>query len=196
MKFFLDTEFIENGPYIPIQLVSIGIVSDEGHEFYAVSKEFDAESASPWVEANVLPHLLIPYACRRTLKDIADGIRTFIWNMAGDDRLEFWGYYSDYDWVVFCQLFGSMMNLPQAFPKYCMDIKQWAVSLGDPQLPAKVGVEHNALADAKWNKVAWEFLNTYKAVKFNTTACNQCGSDFYNNDNTLRHFYGCPRTGV
>lgn len=36
----------------------------------------------------------------------------------------FYGYYTDYDWVVFCWLFGNMMNLPKGFPKYCRDLQQ------------------------------------------------------------------------
>jgi hypothetical protein len=37
---------------------------------------------------------------------------------------EFYAYYADYDWVVFCQLFGTMMDLPKGFPMYCIDLKQ------------------------------------------------------------------------
>lgn len=36
----------------------------------------------------------------------------------------FYGYYADYDWVVFCWLFGRMIDLPKGFPKYCRDLKQ------------------------------------------------------------------------
>lgn len=37
---------------------------------------------------------------------------------------EFYGYYADYDWVVFAQLFGKMIDLPTGFPIYCKDLKQ------------------------------------------------------------------------
>jgi hypothetical protein len=36
----------------------------------------------------------------------------------------FYGYYADYDWVVFCWLFGTMMQLPNGFPMFCKDLKQ------------------------------------------------------------------------
>lgn len=78
------------------------------------------------------------------------------------EKPEFWAYYADYDWVVFCQLFGTMMDLPQGFPMYCKDIKQLCDDLGNPELPKQEYGEHNALADAKWNKQAWEFLKTLK----------------------------------
>lgn len=37
---------------------------------------------------------------------------------------EFYAYYADYDWVVFCWLFGRMIDLPKGFPMYCRDLKQ------------------------------------------------------------------------
>ena len=46
MRYFYDTEFIDNGRII--DLISIGVVADDGREFYAVSTEFDPESAGRW----------------------------------------------------------------------------------------------------------------------------------------------------
>ena len=40
------------------------------------------------------------------------------------DKPEFYAYYADYDWVVFCWLFGRMVDLPEGFPMYCIDLKQ------------------------------------------------------------------------
>ncbi len=39
MRYFYDCEFIEDGR--TIELVSIGVVDENGREFYAVSTEFD-----------------------------------------------------------------------------------------------------------------------------------------------------------
>ena len=71
---------------------------------------------------------------------------------------EFWGYFADYDWVAFCQLFGSMMDLPKGFPRHCRDIKQWADALGGIQLPKPEVEIHHALHDAEWDAEAYEFL--------------------------------------
>lgn len=156
MKYFLDTEFIESGPYAPIQLISIGIVAEDGREFYAISNECEHNDASTWVAENVLahlePHTEVPWL---TLRQIANGIRAFV---GRDSSPEFWGYYADYDWVVFAQIFGTMMDLPAGFPMYCRDLKQWCDQLGASVLPDQVSTEHNALNDARWNKLAWEFL--------------------------------------
>lgn len=154
MKFFLDTEFIESGPYYSIALLSIGIVAEDGRELYEISQEADRCRASAWVQENVLPHL--GNKPPQGLAAIAYIVRQFV----GDDKPEFWGYYADYDWVVFCQIFGSMVDLPKGWPMYCRDIKQLCDSIGNPKLPKQPSSEHNALNDARWNKQSYEFLQT------------------------------------
>ena len=47
MRYWFDTEFIEDGK--TIDLLSIGIVSDDGRAYYATSAEADRSKASPWV---------------------------------------------------------------------------------------------------------------------------------------------------
>lgn len=68
----------------------------------------------------------------------------------------------DYDWVCLCQLYGRMIDLPDTWPMFCMDIKQLAVEAGDPRLPEQTSVEHHALHDARWNRDAHLFLETYE----------------------------------
>jgi len=71
---------------------------------------------------------------------------------------EFYGYYADYDWVVFCWLFGKMIDLPKGFPMYCIDLKQELDRyILKVDLPKQIN-EHNALEDARWNKQLYEFL--------------------------------------
>lgn len=69
----------------------------------------------------------------------------------------------DYDWIALCQLFGPMIALPKRFPMFAMDLKQLAVSLGDPRLPKQASGEHNALCDARWNRDTHAFLTAYAA---------------------------------
>jgi hypothetical protein len=102
-------------------------------------------------------------------------------DLAEGHNIEFYGYYSDYDWVVFCQLFGTMMDLPKGFPMYCLDLQQYKHDIEEdyvkkgikegsinppkfeieklPNYPKQTN-EHNALADAKWNYELYKFLNT------------------------------------
>ena len=171
MKYWLDTEFIEDGH--TIELLSIGLVCEDWRELYAENNEADLSRANEWVRSTVLPQLWSPH--RATLwsqsvatrggylsrTDIAHELVRFC-----DAQLygtpEFWGNYADYDWVVLCQLFGTMMQLPRGWPMYCNDIKQWAVMLGDPSLPAEGKNVHHALADAHWNRRAWEYLDNMR----------------------------------
>lgn len=102
-----------------------------------------------------------------------------------DSIPEFYGYYSDYDWVLFCSLFGRMIDLPKRFPMYCKDLKQMldekafkrmnyvkgnSVGLArheasleliksNPDYPIQKE-EHNALADAKWIFELYKFLKS------------------------------------
>lgn len=188
MKYFIDTEFLEGkqskrllgvkyGETKPtIDLISIGIVGEDGSEYYAISKDFNLKEAwnrcdlikskdndgyEYWIRYNILKpifndlimwngdndkysqftyknfkYLLNKYGLSN--KKIAKEIKSFIaYNEEPDlssielfhpefkfSDISFYGYFSDYDWVVFCQLFGRMVDLPKGFPMYCIDLKQ------------------------------------------------------------------------
>lgn len=154
MRFWFDTEFIEDGK--TIDLLSIGVVAEDGRTYYAESDECDQTKASRWVINNVLPHLKGEYKPRKV---IAAELIAFM-----GEKPEIWAYYADYDWVALCQLFGTMMDLPKGWPMYCRDVKQLCDSVGNPQLPKQESQEHHALADAVWTKRAWDFLNDYQNI--------------------------------
>jgi hypothetical protein len=284
MKYFLDTEFLEGvperslilkgrlgnwiigKPKATIDLISIGIVSEDGREFYEVSKDFnlkeawnrfDLEELSPekiragcpplkiyWIRDNVLYpiwkqlflfsdcdtimlsnreaeefkkeldsglhddlftiHSLSSFIERygKTNKQISELVKEFVYEFAivGYDEnkhqiettrkiianfkgeIDFYAYFGDYDWVVFCWLFGKMINLPNGFPMYCKDLKQMLdqkimkindstnLKEGMPKVTVesikknnilfpKKSNEHHALSDAKWNLELYKFLN-------------------------------------
>lgn len=145
MKYFLDTEFAESRD--SIKLISLAIVAEDGRELYVTSRDFTEADCNEWVRANVLPNLHPPGCpCPGPIERdlIGDCVREFV---GKDAEPEFWGYYADYDWVVFCWLFGAMIDLPKGWPMYCRDLKQLADSLGNPRLPKSE--LHNALEDAR-----------------------------------------------
>jgi len=83
---------------------------------------------------------------------------------------KFYGYYSAYDHVVFCWLFGKMIDLPKGFPMYTVDLQQtldqqeernsYGGKLQDhPNYPKQTN-EHSAIHDARWNKQLHEFLKS------------------------------------
>lgn len=269
-KYFYDTEFLEGkqsktflgikyGETKPtIDLISIGIVSGDGREYYAVSKDFNLKEAwnrcewkehinqhpprdyvkEHWIRDNVLRPIFNELLVEEGLKNgIGSGIflslegqrgelmtcaELFPMSYKGLKRLiekygksnkqianevkefcpvkrdfsheghtlyyselkhpEFYGYYSAYDHVCLCWLFGKMIDLPQGFPMYTKDLKQvldekaavyedrW-MSGSEPfewRLDAIESIagypeqsnEHHSLADAKFNRDLHKFIET------------------------------------
>lgn len=153
MKYFLDTEFLEDGK--TIELISIGIVAGDGREFYLENSDFNLDSATDWLKENVVPHLNFE-KFGFALEFIKRQILFFIDN---DPKPEFWGYYANYDWVLFCQLFGKMMDLPKPFPMFINDMKSFqSVLRPDLVFPRQGEQEHNALADARHIKLMHSIL--------------------------------------
>lgn len=149
MRFWFDTEFYENGR--TIDLISIGVVAEDGREYYTETGTAPFLSTqSKWLAENVLPHLTGHELPREA---IARDLIEFM-----GEKPEIWAYYADYDWVALCQLYGRMIDLPKGWPMFCRDVKQLAVERGDPNLPKQESAEHHALADARWTKQAWQFL--------------------------------------
>lgn len=184
MRYWFDTEFIEDGK--TIDLISIGMISGDGRELYLCNSECDFSRAEDWVRDNVLTYLspllvgnktvrpreitkrIVPSLHQNPPWKTHDGIRQSILEFCDPEKYgkpEFWGYYSSYDWVVLCQLFGRMIDLPKGFPMFCRDIKQWAVQLGDPKLPKDSINEHEALADARWVRDCWYILDALDRVE-------------------------------
>jgi hypothetical protein len=124
-------------------------VAEDGREFYAESGEVHWSKASRWTLENVRPQL-DGKGMRRL--EIGYAVRRFT---DGDEHPVFWGYFPAHDWVAFTWLFGSMDELPFHYPQLCLNIKQWAIELGDPELPHQVGAKHHALLDARWTRDAW-----------------------------------------
>lgn len=154
MRVWFDTEFIEDGK--TIELVSIGMVREDGETYYAECAEADHDRADDWVRKNVIAHLR-GGSWDQPRAVIAKSILAF----AGE-KPEFWAYYADYDWVALCQLYGRMIDLPKGWPMFCRDVKQLCVDLGNPPLPKQTGTEHHALEDAIWTRQAWDFLQIRK----------------------------------
>lgn len=178
MKIYIDSEFIDDGK--TIDLISIGLVSEDGRELYLQHSDFIASRASPWVKEHVFPSLSVcPNDAKdpdrlnswhygigecqlgecpwRTRQEIADEIYTFL-DADEYGKPEIISWCGGFDFVAFCQLFGTMMDLPSSFPHYFKDL-QYALDergIPDHDLPVQEGATHNALSDAKYIKLVWE----------------------------------------
>ena len=211
MKIYLDTEFIAGfkpvrilglklpswlfKPVYTIQLISIGLIREDGLRYYGLCSEFCEADADGWVKKNVISKLpdrfksvlvedslsFVDNEEYKPMKRLGQEIIRFCggnyqFDPAGQCLkfpydIQFYGYYSDYDWVVFCSLFGGVMDLPKGFPEYCLDLKQImdekAATLpggmeqlkAHPHYPTQIN-EHNALDDAEWNLHLHNFLLT------------------------------------
>lgn len=153
MKIFFDTEFIEDGS--TIAPISLGFCTLDGQQLYIEIAEYDVpwERASPWVVENVRPHLGqvddAVVVSRAKAGEVVLG-----WVSTLTPSPEFWAWFSAYDWVLLCQLFGTMMDLPSGWPKFCNDLRQL---VGGVRLPRQEGGEHHALADALWVRDSYKW---------------------------------------
>lgn len=154
MRYFYDTEFIEDSK--TVDLISIGIVAEDGRELYLENSQAEWLKADDWVKANVLPHLqsyrqteegFTQSGCDAVSKEtMRQAVAAFI----GCSKPEFWGYYSAYDHVALCQLFGKMIDLPEGWPYYTRDLRQWLDEKGLSHIKQPDDAPHNALEDARW----------------------------------------------
>lgn len=266
MNYFLDTEFLEGTQKTwlgritkpTIDLISIGIVDENGREYYAISKDFNLKEAwnrfdwkevkegiggyqvtrrkkHYWIRENVLRPIfddlrnkcqeeineslrvfrrsnMVPNKIYKllylqqptnkfTLKNlrklikkhgksnaqIAEEVReivsvrnekhTGIYPNTYTENVRFYTYYGSYDHVVFCWLFGRMIDLPKGFPMYTRDLKQMLDEKADsskiplvsrskdlnikshPNYPKQTN-EHSALHDARWNRELHKFIQS------------------------------------
>jgi len=172
-KIFYDTEFLET--YKEIDLISIGMIREDGKEFYAVSSEFNtlAVAKHSWLMDNVMTsigHKIITSHVTGTGQPVPDlelgdpalmtrrQIRQGILEFCHDIRPDFWAWYGAYDHVALCQLFGTMVDLPAKFPMFTSDLKQLVKMAGNPDMPQQSDGKHNALDDARFNLVRYGYL--------------------------------------
>lgn len=188
MKYFYDTEFIEDGR--TIDLISIGIVADDGRDYYAVNSDMPTDRivTNTWLMFNVVtslpvssstltsierrrkhgeslfprPEMNLHLDSRSTLLKphwvIANEVREFL---IAADGPELWADYGAYDHVVLSQLWGTMMDRPSGIPMYTNDIQQAAARVGihEGGLPQQASGQHNALEDARHCKVRWKAID-------------------------------------
>jgi hypothetical protein len=169
MNIYYDTEFIEFGGRNPILPLSIGMVRDDGAEYYAVFDNTDTlmlASRHDWLRANVLPYLPAsgpPYVHWddthpdfphvKHLSNIRAEIEEFV---LGVEKPSLWAWYAAYDHVVLSGIFGRMIDLPEGFPMWTNDLKQEARAINLPHMP---GIqEHNALSDAREVRYRYHWL--------------------------------------
>ncbi|OHU97004.1 polyadenylate-specific 3'-exoribonuclease AS [Mycobacterium talmoniae] len=156
MRYFYDTEFIEDGR--TIELISIGVAAEDGREYYGISTEFDPARAGRWVRTHVLPKLPSPASpLWRSRQQIRADLEAFL-RVDGGAPIELWAWVGAYDHVVLCQLWGAMPDLPAPMPRFTRDLRQLWEDRGCPPLPPRPADTHDALVDAR------EQLRRYRVI--------------------------------
>lgn len=152
MILFLDTEFTGLGQRWP-RLISIGLISEDGHEFYAeLNVEGYIEKCSPWVKENVLP-LLEGGNCVMQPDELRQRLRAWISTLgtvqiATDSQIDFDLIRATLDpWPA------NLAQKPQ-FLHFDADAgERFSVALDNAF--AKGLRRHHALDDAKANRLGW-----------------------------------------
>lgn len=190
MRIVYDTEFVDDG--LTIAPLSIAMRRQDGEHLYAVNDSLEnlaRACENAWMIEHVLKWLPVEvtwgatpsgmlsasvawnedhpdYAYVKPLSDIAEMVEDFVLEKHGP---QLWAYYGAYDHVFLAQLFGPMVELPDGFPMYTMDVKHECVMRGDPRMPQLpddivkseydgVRREHDARYDAHEEEYRLEWL--------------------------------------
>lgn len=162
--YFYDFEFEENGE--TIVPISLGMVSEDERELYLINEDYMMDyqrgyiKPKEWLVENVLDHI--------TAEDVSKhGIPRKYWGKIVQDfisnngryksrkEIQLWAYYAAYDHVALAQLWGPMIDLPTPIPMFTHELMQLMEDTSTV-INFKPDQEHNALSDAKWNKIVWE----------------------------------------
>lgn len=154
MKYFYDTEFHEDGE--TIDFISIGIVAEDGREYYAVNADanWDRIRQHEWLMANVVPQLP-PESEWKPKTQIRDEVAAFL---LGHGTPELWAWFCSYDHVVLAQLFGTMMDFPSGMPMYTHDLRSFIDWVPVRNIPSQPSGVHDALEDARHVKRVLEYV--------------------------------------
>jgi hypothetical protein len=169
LRVSVDFEFLEDGR--TIDPISIGMVAEDGREYYAVFDDmpFGPISRHPWLMNNVMPSLPVRTGHNdpwdRKHPDFQhvksrEAIRRDVLHFMGrTPSPSLWSWYAAYDHVALAQLWGSVGELPIGIPQRTNDIAQEWERLGYPLLPEQPSGNHNSLEDARFNIVRMLWLD-------------------------------------
>ncbi len=162
-RYFYDCEFEETSS--GIKLISIGIVDENKRSLYLINKDYDwNNNQNEWLNQNVKPYILNANdKFKFSYNEFKQLIIDFIQSNENDD-IRLYGYYSAYDHVVLCQIFGRMIDLPKGMPMFTYDLKQYLELFKinkDNFIELNQENEHSAIDDAIWNLKLFNFLTKY-----------------------------------
>lgn len=169
MKIFFDFEF--TGLHMKTTPISLGMVTEDGHKFYAEFTDYNKSQCDEWINENVISKLSYnddvfffendkenkKISIKNDKQSISNSVHEWLKQFKD---IEFWGDCVAYDWLLMVDLLGMgkpMRKFPNNFSSYqAYDI--FTVLKMEYYNPKKnrheiLGIEntgqHNALYDAE-----------------------------------------------
>ena len=118
-QLFLDCEF--TGLVQNTSLISLALYKDEENYFYAEFTDYNKKLMNAWLESNIIAQLFFNdtkstlskkgnvIKIKNSTTVILQHLKNWIKNF---DDIQIWGDVPVYDWMLFCELFGGSLNLP------------------------------------------------------------------------------------
>ena len=167
MNIYIDLEF--TGLHQDTTPISLGMVSDDGKKLYLEFIDYEREQLNGWLRQNVINHLWkgeVPPEYKEAEKNgtlIYDKFATRQWAyliikewLSQWKEVKIWSDCYAYDWVLFCELFGGAMKIPENIYYIPYDLSTLLLAKGlDPDISREkyanhegATSKHNALHDA------------------------------------------------
>lgn len=192
MKIFFDTEF--TGLHKNTTLISIGLVDENGRNFYAEFTDYNKLQCDDWIQENVINNLMFnnfdikgepnttsifgdQTLSKGTKKYIKEQLEKWLLPY---DKVELVSDVCHYDMVLFIDIFGTAWDLPRCINPACHDINQdiaryyeltetEAFDYSREELLQNnaitiEGDKHNSLYDAKVIKAIYEIIKSHGLI--------------------------------
>lgn len=168
MRIFFDCEF--TGLHQGTTLISIGLIAENGTTFYAEFLDYDRSQIDQWLQDNVIANLVGDAQRQATCSptelfvvesgsEICKYLEAWLKQF---ESVEMWSDCLAYDWVLFCQLWGGALKVPEWIYYIPFDLCTLFKIRGiDPDISREAFADieavgkHNALHDARVIKACY-----------------------------------------
>ena len=156
MKLFFDTEF--TGLHKDTTLISLGMVSEYGHKFYAVFTDYNKSQCNTWIKENAIKHLSDLNGFNKnhlvTVEDNSSIVRGRLeyWlktmlAVVGGDSIELVSDVAHYDMTLFINIFGTAFDLPKYIAPAVIDVNQMITDVLDVSLQQAFDISREELLE-------------------------------------------------
>jgi hypothetical protein len=155
MLVFLDTEFTD---FIQCEMISIGMVSTGGHEFYFEITDYDPKLCSDFVRFGIVPMLGKEGVRQGTKEECAEAVRQYFASLPYEKFVVVVDYYQDL--ALLADLLDNDYGPKYQGSAYLQSLFEHheadrACLLATEGYFAEGGIRHHALDDAKANRAGW-----------------------------------------